>query len=84
MKQNVFEYEPEEALFVEDSSPLIFYEKIAALALRYLNPNGKLFFEINERLGEAIKTLLSKQNFKDIRIHKDIFGKDRMVSCTLN
>lgn len=84
MTQNVFEYEPEEALFVEDSSPLIFYEKIAALASHYLNPNGKLFFEINERFGEAIKTLLSKQNFKDIRIHKDLFGKDRMVSCTLN
>ncbi len=82
MSPNVYDYEPEEALFVKDASPIIFYEKIADLATQSLKPNGKLFFEINEHFAEALKTFLTDKKFQDIRIHKDIFGKDRMLSCT--
>ena len=47
IKKNVLDYEPHLALFVEDTDALLFYRKIAELALTGLTPNGKLFFEIN-------------------------------------
>ena len=50
IKKNVLDYEPHLALFVEDNDPLIFYRKIAELALQSLKPNGLLFFEINQYL----------------------------------
>ena len=79
MHQNVIDYEPHNALFVEDSNPLIFYEKIALIASKNLNSNGLLFFEINENFGDKIIDLLSKLNFVDIELKKDINGRDRII-----
>ena len=83
MHPNVLRHEPELALFVKDFDPLLFYRKISVLALTYLKPNGKLFFEINEYLGKDLTVLLKEIGFKEIEIKKDIFGKDRMVKCSL-
>ena len=79
MHQNVIDYEPHNALFVEDSNPLIFYEKIALIASKNLNSNGLLFFEINEKFGNQIIDLLLKLNFVDIELKKDINGRDRIL-----
>ena len=79
MHQNVIDYEPHNALFVEDSNPLIFYEKIALIASKNLNSNGLLFFEINEKFGDQTIDLLSKLNFVDIELKKDINGRDRII-----
>ena len=79
MHQNVIDYEPHNALFVEDSNPLIFYEKIALIASKNLNSNGLLFFEINEKFGNQIIDLLLKLNFVDIELKKDINGRDRII-----
>ena len=79
MHQNVIDYEPHNALFVEDSNPLIFYEKIALIASKNLNNNGLLFFEINEKFGDQIIDLLLKLNFVDIELKKDINGRDRII-----
>ncbi len=84
MQQNVLKYEPERALFVDDNDPLMFYRAISALAKKYLKADGKLFFEINEYLGEEMKMLLKCEGFQNIEIKKDIFGKDRMLKCSLN
>ena len=45
IKKNVLDNEPHLALFVEDKDALIFYKKIANLALKNLTTNGILFFE---------------------------------------
>ncbi len=37
---NVLDYEPHSALFVSDENPLVFYRKIAELALKNLNSGG--------------------------------------------
>lgn len=83
MQPNVLKHEPELALFVKDSDPLIFYRKIAELSRDSLKPNGKLFFEINEYLGEEMTELLVGLGFRDIEVKKDIFEKDRMLKCGL-
>ena len=43
----VKDFEPERALFVKDSDPLIFYRKIAQFAQLNLFPGGNLFFEVH-------------------------------------
>jgi len=80
MNKNVLNFEPHVALFVEDANPVVFYESIAAFALTHLESNGRIYFEINERFGREVATCLEVRNFKDIRIIKDINGKDRIVA----
>jgi release factor glutamine methyltransferase len=84
IKSNVLEYEPHLALFVDDHDALLFYRKIAQLAQKNLKPNGKLYFEINQYLGKETVNLLEELSFKDVRLIKDIYGNDRMISCKLN
>ena len=81
MKANVLSNEPHLALFVSDNNPLIFYERIASTATYLLNPNGFLFFEINERFGAEVLELLVNKGFKQVELRKDLSGKDRMVKA---
>ena len=81
MKQNVLNWEPEIALFVEDSDPLIFYRIIAEQATKVLNKNGILYFEINESFGQKIIDILDEKGFVNIELKKDINDKDRMVKA---
>ncbi|ULT24040.1 hypothetical protein KUH03_33890 [Sphingobacterium sp. E70] len=63
MQQNVLAYEPELALFIEESAPLIFYDVISSFALKHLVPHGDLYFEINQYLGPETKELIEKKVF---------------------
>ena len=79
MRANVLDYEPALALFVPDEDPLIFYRALAAHAKALLAKNGFGIFEANSRFCGEIAELL-KPDFTDIRILKDIYGRDRFVS----
>ena len=83
IKKNVLDYEPHLALFVEDTDALLFYRKMAQLALKNLTPNGLLFFEINQYLGKETVELLENLGFKNIELKKDMYGNDRMIRCTI-
>ncbi|MBO7227136.1 MAG: peptide chain release factor N(5)-glutamine methyltransferase [Bacteroidales bacterium] len=80
MNRNVLDYEPHLALFVPDDDPLIFYRHIAEFATKHLKTGGKLYLEINEALGNETAALLEKQGYRCI-VHKDSFGKDRMIEA---
>lgn len=80
MQSNVLNFEPHLALFAEDSDPLIFYKAITEKALKYLLPKGKIYFEINEQFGKETAELLIQAGFSNVKILKDLSGKDRMVS----
>ncbi len=93
MKSNVLDYEPSSALFVPDSDPLLFYRRIAELQTRR-SPNSKqgethppkplfLFFEINEAYGPQLSAMLGSIGYTDIQIHKDIYGKDRIIEARM-
>ena len=93
MKSNVLDYEPSSALFVPDSDPLLFYRRIAELQTRR-SPNSKqgethppkplfLFFEINEAYGPQLSAMLESIGYTDIQIHKDIYGKDRIIEARM-
>lgn len=83
MQRRVLAYEPAKALFVPDEQPLIFYERIAALATQHLAPAGKLYLEINEAFGTTIANLCINAGFEEACIGQDLHGKDRWVACTL-
>ena len=74
MRKNVLEYEPATALFVPDEDPLKFYRRIAELHV-----GKQLFFEINEAFGKEMKELLERAGYTDIRITRDLYGKERII-----
>lgn len=79
MSNTVLKHEPDMALFVEDTDPLIFYRQIAQIGKEILLPKGKVYFEINEYLGEETSELLRKIGYQEVNIHRDLQGKQRIV-----
>lgn len=79
MERNVLEYEPDIALFVPDSDPLLFYRRIAGMGAEALAPGGRLYFEINPLFVSGLTDLLKELKYTDIRIVKDISGRDRFA-----
>ena len=77
MEKNVLDWEPEKALFVPDDDPLRFYRKILGLAQNQLTPDGQIWFEINERMGEEMLLLCKKMGFAEAEILVDFAGKPR-------
>ena len=81
MHDRVLNYEPGRALFVSDDDPLLFYRKIAAFGLRYLKPEGVLFFEINEAFGKETVQLLRDMGYREVELRRDINERERMVKA---
>lgn len=81
MEPNVLEHEPEQALFVADSDPLLFYRRIAEFGQLYLNRGGELYFEINEAFGNETVALLKQKGYSNVELRKDFYGKDRFVKA---
>ncbi len=79
LEENVLDFEPHEALFVPDEESLIFYNKIADIAVKMLNDKGYLYFEINQAKGSDIIELLKSKGFSNIELRKDISGNSRMI-----
>ena len=82
MAPNVLEHEPHLALFVENNNPLVFYQAIVALSKQALKKQGLLYFEINEYLGEETKALFSSDDFENVQLKTDVFGKNRMMRAS--
>ena len=78
MERNVLDHEPSQALFVPDDDPLLFYRQILSLAQPQLNPNGSVWFEINEAMGEEMVLLAREMGF-EAALFDDFAGKPRFV-----
>ena len=84
MEANVLDWEPETALFVPDDDPLRFYRQILALSKNQLNPQGQIWFEINERMGEEMLSLCREMGFTKAEILEDFSGKPRVCRACRN
>jgi release factor glutamine methyltransferase len=82
MQRRVLAHEPAKALFVPDEQPLLFYQRIVALAPYHLVLAGKLYLEINEVFGQVVASLLIGAGFERVCVVKDLHGKDRWVVGT--
>ena len=81
MKPNVLNWEPEIALFVPDDEPLRFYCRIAEVGQKILKPNGRLYLEINQLCGDEVAHMLVENGYRNIRVIKDFFKNDRIVTA---
>ena len=84
MRPNVTEHEPDIALFVEDSDPLIFYRAIAQTGRKMLNADGHLYFEIYESLVEQMVAMLEREGYTEVTVKEDFRGKPRMICARVS
>ncbi|RZK45649.1 MAG: peptide chain release factor N(5)-glutamine methyltransferase, partial [Hymenobacter sp.] len=82
MRDNVLTWEPATALFVPDADPLLFYKRLAELAMTLLRPGGAVYLEINEALGAETAALFPTPAFEEVRVVNDFFGRVRFVRAT--
>lgn len=74
----VKEHEPRMALDGSDDG-LLFYRKIVAESIEYLQPGGYLLFEIGYDQGVAVSKLMTDAGYKEVEVIKDYAGLDRVV-----
>ena len=79
IQNNVLNFEPPLALFVDDDDPLVFYRAILEFAKSNLSEKGSVYFEINENLFNEMESLLASYRFSEIELKKDVFGKYRFI-----
>ena len=60
---------------------LSFYRRILQDAGRYLKKGGSLLLEIGFDQGEALRQLAGEAGYTKIEVHRDLAGKDRVVSA---
>lgn len=81
MEATVTRHEPASALFAPDEDPLVFYKAIEKFSRKHLKKGGRLYLEINERLGAETLALYRERGF-DAVLKKDLSGKERFVMAT--
>lgn len=80
LEPEVKEHEPVLALDgLEDG--LYYYRRIAKGAGKYLKAGGRIYLEIGYDQGEAVSGLLKQAGYRQICVHKDLPGHDRVVSA---
>jgi len=79
MKQNVLDFEPGLALFVENNNPLKYYRSILNISKNSLKKSGIIYFEINCNLTVQLKKLLENYNFQSMKINLDFDRKKRFL-----
>ena len=78
MRDNVLQYEPHLALFVDSEDVLIHYRDVAYWAECYLNVNGIVCVEINTHYAEACLAIFQEKGFISSIIN-DMHDKPRMI-----
>ena len=80
LEPEVRDYDPENALN-GGADGLDFYRRIAGSAKEHFSPGGRLYLEIGDEEGEAVREILAGKGFHGIRIIRDFNDKDRVVTC---
>ena len=78
IEDSVKGFEPTMALFSPTSDALIFYKKIAEDSIKFLNKNGLLFLEINQKLCQETLELYQVL-FSHVELVKDLSENDRFI-----
>lgn len=67
-----------------DIDGLKFYRIISKEAVKKLNKNGRIFYEIGYNQSRAVASILLENGFTDITVIKDYSGLDRIVMAKLD
>lgn len=78
LMKDVKDYEPMLALKAEDKG-LFFYKEISKKAKEFLKEDGFLAFEIGYDQGREVANILKENNYRNIKVVKDLANLDRVV-----
>jgi release factor glutamine methyltransferase len=82
MSNHVVDQEPDLALFVTGTDPIVFYKKIIDLCAELLLPQGRLYFELNPLTAKAVKAYAQEPGlFSQIELVKDMSGNTRFLKA---
>jgi len=82
LPDEIKKYEPRKALLAQDDG-YFFFNKILSQGKKYLNQNGKIFFEIGSHQSNKINDFATKYGFEDIITIKDLNNFDRIMIISL-
>jgi release factor glutamine methyltransferase len=75
--------EPSMALYGGEDG-LDFYRAIVENFTAALKTNGIILFEIGNEQGKSVSEMLKNAGYADVKVVKDIYGNDRIVSAVKN
>lgn len=78
LQEEVRIYEPRLALDGQEDG-LCFYRRLAKEAPDWLKPGGRMYVEIGYNQAEMVMRLLEAAGFKEVKLRRDLAGKDRVV-----
>lgn len=79
LQREVRDHEPDQALFVPDDDPLLFYRVLADRAEHLLVPGGWLVAETHAERGRAVAALWTEAGLEDVEVRPDLAGRDRVA-----
>ncbi|AFM04944.1 protein-(glutamine-N5) methyltransferase, release factor-specific [Bernardetia litoralis DSM 6794] len=83
MSNNVLDYEPHIALFVEEDNPLIFYKALAKFFINNIeDKDGLLYVEINQYLADETKGLFRSFGMETCIVFKDLQENSRFIRAS--
>ncbi|WP_041737641.1 peptide chain release factor N(5)-glutamine methyltransferase [Desulfurobacterium thermolithotrophum] len=80
LDKEVLKYEPAVALF-GGKSGLEIVERLIGESAKKLSSNGFFAIEIGKGQSKGVKKLLEKAGFRNIKLHKDLAGVERVISA---
>ncbi|MBA2745973.1 MAG: peptide chain release factor N(5)-glutamine methyltransferase [Flavisolibacter sp.] len=78
IQNNVTDFEPQEALFVADNDPLIFYSALITYGQHRLHEEGRIYMEVHELFAGKVRSIFEAAGYTT-EIRKDMQGKERML-----
>ncbi|MCB1176861.1 MAG: methyltransferase, partial [Leptospiraceae bacterium] len=81
LMKDVIDFEPHEALFLED--PSNFFNLFLIQAKQRLKPGGKIYLEVHSEWAKKIQEISKDLLFNSCTIKKDYSEKDRMLRIEL-
>ena len=80
LSAEVLKYDPKISLTLGGDG-LEAYREILSQALEKLSKNGHIFLEIGYRQANAVGHLFKEAGFQQIKVHKDLGSRDRVISA---
>lgn len=79
--QKEVSFDPDIALYTNDTDGIEYYDKIICQSEKFLNKNGYIAFEIGLGQSDKVQFLFEKYGYKNITITKDLAGIDRVITA---
>ena len=81
--EGMVELEPNRGHMVQMEAANEVNRAIARFGQRHLAEGGHLYFEINALCGKETVAMLRQENYTEVELIQDLYGKDRIVKAKI-